>query len=358
MIIFDLLIALQKAVKGKRQKASVIPFLFNQEKELIQLCSELQTQAWRPGGYRTFKIYDPKERNISAAPFRDRVVHHYLCLLIEPIFEKTFIHDSYANRIGKGTHKAINRFQYFARRYPFVLKCDIKKFFPSLDHEILKREIRWRVKDAHALWLCDTIIDGSNPQEEVMGYFQGDDLFSPIERKRGLPIGNLTSQFWANVYMNRFDHFVKEVLQVKGYIRYVDDFVLFANTKMEIHEYQKAITHYLDGIRLQLHPRKTQLYRVQDGVPFLGFRVFPYYRYVLKEKTKRYKRFLKKKIKYYQAGKITPAELENAINAWLGHIRFGQSQRLEYQVFWILRNAGINVHRHPNGAWKILEIKK
>ena len=135
------------------------------------------------------------------------------------------------------------------------------------------------------------------------------------------------------------------------------NFVLFANTKREIHEYQKAITHYLDGIRLQLHPRKTQLYRVQDGVPFLGFRVFPYYRYVLKEKTKRYKRFLKKKIKYYHAGKITPDELENAINAWLGHIRFGQCQRLEYQVFWILRNAGINVLKHPNGSWKVLEVR-
>jgi len=350
-----LLHALQKAIKGKRQKASVIPFLFHQERELLLLQKELETQTWRPSGYRTFKIYDSKERNISAAPFQDRVVHHYLCLLIEPVFEKTFIHDSYANRLGKGTHKAIERFQYFARRFPFVLKCDIKKFFPSLDHEILKREIRWRVQDAHALWLSDTIIDGSNPQEEVMDYFQGDDLFSPVERKRGLPIGNLTSQFWANVYMNRFDHFVKEQLRVKGYIRYVDDFVLFAKSKTELHEYQKAITQYLDGIRLTLHPRKTQIYRVQDGVPFLGFRTFPYYRYVLKVKTKRYKRFLKKKIKYYHARKITPDELENAINAWLGHIRFGQSQRLEYQVFWMLRDAGINVVRHPNGSWKVLD---
>ena len=356
--ISNLLLALQKAKKGKNKTDRMYQFIFNYEKELLRLHRELKNQTWQPGGYRTFKIYDPKERHISAAPFRDRVVHHALCNIIEPIFEKTFIYDSYANRIGKGTHRAIERYQKFACQFPFVLKCDIKKFFPSLDHAILKREIRWRLSEEHLLWLCDAIIDGSNEQESITQYFEGDDLFTPYERKRGLPIGNLTSQFWANVYMNRFDHFVKEQLRVKGYIRYVDDFVLFADSKEQARAYHHAIDKYLDGLRLKLHPRKTQNYRTADGVPFLGFTVFPTHRYVLKAKAKRYKRFLKKKIKHYHAGNTTPDELENALNAWLGHVRFGQSERLEYQVFWTLRRAGINVVKHPEGAWKVLELPK
>lgn len=240
-----------------------------------------------------------------------------------------FIYDSYANRKEKGTHKAINRYQQYARKYPFVLKCDIRKFFPSLDHEILKQEIRWRIHCPDTLWLVDTIIDRSNPQEEIIIYYPGDDLFTPTKRRRGLPIGNLTSQFWANVYMNGFDHFVKEVLRVPGYIRYVDDFVLFADSKKQLHVWRKDLENYLNDLRLSLHPRKTQIYRVENGIPFLEFSVFPYHRYVLKEKVKRYKRFLRKKIQYYRKGNLTAQDLETALNAWLGHIRFGQSQRLE-----------------------------
>lgn len=360
----NLLLAAQKAQKGKRFKPTVSPFLFRLEPELLRLQRELSGKTWQPGGYRSFVVRDPKVRLISAAPFADRVIHHALCNIIEPIFDKIFIPDSYANRLGKGTHLAIERYQQYARRYPFVLKCDIRKFFPSLDHDVLKREIRRKIQCPDTLWLCDVIIDGSNPQEEHIVYFPGDDIAplpfgggagGGVERRRGLPIGNLTSQFWANVYLNRFDHFVKETLRVPGYVRYVDDFVLFADSKEQLRDWKNEITRYLAGLRLILHPNKTHIYHTADGVPFLGFRVWPCYRVVKKDKVKRYRRFLKKKVRQMKKGEITPDDLEAALNSWRGHIGFGQSRRLEYQVFWDLRRWGVNVLKHPNGSWRVLQ---
>ncbi len=156
--------AFKKAQKGKRNKLSSLEFEAELEKHTLLLCLQLSSQRWISGPFQSFKIYDPKVRIISAAPFRDRVVHHILVNHIEPFFEKTFIFDSYANRKGKGTHLAIERFQQYARRFDYVLKCDVRKFFPSLDHEILKREIRWRIWQPDLLWLCDAIIDGSKEQ--------------------------------------------------------------------------------------------------------------------------------------------------------------------------------------------------
>ncbi|MCO6478925.1 MAG: hypothetical protein J5I94_19990 [Phaeodactylibacter sp.] len=351
----NLLLAAKNARKGRRFQKNVAAFDFQLERNLLQLQEELQSKAYQPGEYHSFMIYDPKERMISAAPYRDRVVHHALMNITGPIFERTFIYDSYANRVGKGTHAAIRRFQEYACRFPYVLKCDIRKFFPSIDHELLKEEIRWKVRCPETLWLIDRIIDNSNPQEEHLAYFPGDDLFTPHERRHGLPIGNLTSQWWVNLYLNRFDHFVKEELQVPGYIRYVDDFVLFGQEKAQLRIWAKEIGDYLAGLRLLLHPNKTQIYRVEDGVPFLGFRVFPRYRLVGKQNIRRYRRFLRKKMKMRKEGRLSPERLELALNSWLGHIRFGQSQRLEYQVFWYLRSHGVNLFKHPSGSWRVLE---
>ena len=205
----NLLLAARNARKGKRFQANVAQFDFQLERNLFQLLQELQSKTYRPGVYHSFIISEPKERMISAAPYRDRVVHHALCNVTAPIFERTFIYDSYANRRGKGTHAAILRFQHYARRYPYVLKCDIRKFFPSIDHALLKQELRWKITCPDTLWLIDAIIDNSNPQEEHLVYFPGDDLFTPHQRRHGLPIGNLTSQWWGNIYLNRFDHFYR-----------------------------------------------------------------------------------------------------------------------------------------------------
>ena len=349
----NLIAAFRKAVQGKRSKAAVATFEVNLEKELLQLEKELWHKTYHPGSYRSFFIHDPKKRLISAAPFRDRVVHHAICNVIEPIFERTFIHDSYANRKGKGTHKAIVRYQQYARQYKYVLKCDIRKFFPSIDHEILKQELRWKIACPDTLWLLDLIIDASNLQEPHAPFFPGDDLFTPQQRRRGLPIGNLTSQFWANVYMNRFDHFVKEELRVPGYIRYVDDFVLFHNSTSALAEYRQAVHHYLESLRLLAHPNKTHIHATQRGVPFLGFRVYPYYRVLQKVKTHRFRRYLHRQVGAYRNGTVPALSMEQSLNSWLGHIRFGQSHRLERYMMDKLIRHGVPLALRPHGSFQV-----
>ena len=219
----NVLSAAQKAAKGKRENQSVLLFFNYLEENLWELISALQNKTYQPGSYKTFSIYKPKPRLISAAPFRDRVVHHALISVVGPILERSFIFDTYANRADKGTHKAIERYQHYLKKYDYVLKCDIRKYFPSIDHEILKSKLRNKISCSDTLWLIDTIIDNSNLQAEHVHYFPGDGLFTPYERRRGLPIGNLTSQFFANYYLSFLDHYVKEVLRCKGYVRYVDD---------------------------------------------------------------------------------------------------------------------------------------
>jgi len=318
----------------------------------------LQDKTYMPGPYKSFFIREPKERMISAAPYRDRVVHHALCNVTTPIFEKTFIDDTYANRKGKGMHAAVLRFQQYAACYPYVLKCDIRKFFPSIDHDILKKELRWRIACPDTLWLMDTILDNSNPQEQHVVYFPGDDLFTPYERPHGLPIGNLTSQWWGNIYLNRFDHFVKEKLRVPGYIRYVDDFVLFSDRKNDLFEYQQRLAEYLATLRLILHPDKTQVFQAGKGVPFLGFKVAANWKFVNKEKTKRYKRFLRKKLALRKQGRFLPDKMEMGLNSWLGHIRFGRHVKTENHIFQYLWWHGVNLFKHPSGSWRVLEQQR
>ena len=186
----NLLAASRKAQMGKRFQEEVARFNFHLEPELYRLQEELQTQTYRPGPYHEFYIHEPKRRLISAAPYRDRVVHHALCNVIEPIFDRTFIYDSYACRKNRGTHKAVDRFTAFCRKNRYGLKCDIKKYFPSIDHELLKATFRRKIRDSRTLWLTDLIVDSSNPQEHILEYFEGDDLLTPLNRRCGIPIGN------------------------------------------------------------------------------------------------------------------------------------------------------------------------
>lgn len=216
----NLYLASRKAQKGKRFRDNVLAFNYQIENNLLQLQEELKTKTYQPREYHTFRIYDPKPRLISAAPYGDRIIHHALCNIIIPLMEKSFIYDSYANRIGFGSHLALERFIQFARSSRYILQCDIKKYFPSIDHQILKQQIREKIKCQDTLWLIDTIIDYSNAQEPVCDYFPGDNLLTPLERRKGLPIGNLSSQFFSNWFLNGFDHFIKEELRVKKYLRY------------------------------------------------------------------------------------------------------------------------------------------
>lgn len=329
----NLVAAAKKAQKGKRFQDNVGRFNANLEYELVKLQSELQARVYQPGCYREFLIYEPKQRIISAAPYRDRVVHHALYNIIAPLFERTFIFDSYANRVGKGTHAAILRYQQFCRQNKLALKCDVRKYFPSIDYEILKAEVRRTIACPDTLWLIDRILDGSNEQEAVHDHFPGDDLFTPFERRKGLPIGNLTSQFFANVYLNRFDHFVKEVLRCRFYLRYVDDFVVLGNDKAWLWNVKEQMQAFLEKWRLRLHEHKSQIRPVEDGVTLLGFRVFPEYRLLKRDNVVKARRRMRRLQAQYAARELDLAGVTRAVHGWLGHAGFGDTYHLREKLF-------------------------
>ena len=329
----NLLLSARKAQKGKRFRYNVLDFNYHLETELIKLQKELTDKTYQPGNYRTFRLTNPKSRLISAAPYRDRVVHHALCNVIAPIFEKTFIYHSYANRVGFGTHRALKKFTHFARNSRYVLQCDIKKYFPSIDHIILKQLIRRKIKCPDTLWLIDAIIDNSNEQEGVIDYFPGDDLLTPVNRRRGLPIGNLTSQFFANIYLNSFDHFVKEQLKIRKYVRYVDDFALFDDDWQILADARLAIEEYLAQLRLQIHPIKSQLFATKIGASFLGFRIFPNRIRVRNNNLHRGRRRLRKLQKDYSCGIISREKVNQSIQSWFAHLEHGDTWQLKQQIF-------------------------
>ena len=243
-----LLIAARKAVNGKRKKPAAASFFANLERELLRLERELRDGTYRPGRYVEILVRDPKERLVSAAPFRDRLVHHALCAIC-PIFEAGFIGNTFANRAGKGMHAAIHVYERHRDNHAHVLRADIFRYFPPIDHTILKSLFRRRVACERTLELMDTIVDASNAQEPVELHFPGDDLFEPYRRRRGLPIGNLTSQFFANLYLDRFDHWVSEHLG-GPYVRYVDDFAVFHDDPGVLADWRLLIERYLEGRRL------------------------------------------------------------------------------------------------------------
>jgi RNA-directed DNA polymerase len=247
------------ARKGKRDQTAVASFEFDLEQNLLQLERELQSQTYRPGPYTHFTITEPKTRLVSAAPFRDRVVHHALCRVIEPLWEARFIATSFACRVGKGTHQALDQAQAWVRGYRYALKGDIVKYFPAIDHQLLRQLLARHIADNAVLALIDKILAGGadiQPNEAPVVYLRHDNLFAAL-RPRGLPIGNLTSQFWANVYLHQLDLFVKQTLRCRPYLRYMDDFVLFSNDKAQLHHWKAAITDFLTTrLRLVLHPKK------------------------------------------------------------------------------------------------------
>jgi RNA-directed DNA polymerase len=291
----NLELAYQNASRGKRGRGATAVFESMLADNLLELQKDLTERTYRPGPYTSFHIHEPKRRLISAAPFRDRVVHHALCNITVPYFEKSFMADSYANRVGKGTHRALDRCTHFARRHKYVLQCDIKQFFPSIDHAILRGILEKMLPDGSAMWLIDRILHsgrGVLSEEYDMAYFCGDDLFA-VQRPRGLPIGNLTSQLWANCYLNPFDQFVKRELGCRGYLRYVDDFLLFGSSQHELMGWRERVIGRLERFRLTLHEESAYPKPVDEGIPFLGFLVFPDHRRLKARKGHAFRRKLR-----------------------------------------------------------------
>lgn len=279
----NLLLAYRKAKKGSRKNGELGSFSFHLENELLALQSELKDLTYQPRPYRYFHVKDPKQRLISVASFRDRVVHHALVNLLEPIYEKIFIYDSYATRKGKGTHKAISRAQTFLRKNKWFFKADVEKFFDSIDQKILLSILERKIKDKKLLLIAEKIIRNGGKDG------------------RGLPIGNLTSQFFANVYLNPFDYFVKETLKIKYYLRYMDDFVIFSPQKEVIKEIKIEVKHFLKTA-LNLTLKETASYTNQDlnGLSFLGRRIFPSIIRIKHENLQRVLRKMKRKEKDYK----------------------------------------------------------
>ncbi len=324
--------ASRKARKGKRFKYSTALFELELEKNIYKIMECLKNKTYEPGCYRDFYIYDPKLRLISAAPYFDRVIHHAINNIIEPLVGKAFIYDTYACISNKGTHRAVKRYKKFQEKNKYVLKCDIKKYFPSVDHKILIKKLEKKIKCRDTLLLLEKIIN-SREDNKNQFYFPGDDLFTPMQRKRGIPIGNLTSQFFANLYLNDFDHYVKEQLRVKYYIRYCDDFVVFANSKKELNHIKVEIQNFLNTERLKLHENKTRVYRTTEGVDFLGYRIYPEYIKVRKSIVKAYRKRLKTLERNYSKGKIGLDKVKASLMSWIGHVKHANSYNLRGEMF-------------------------
>jgi RNA-directed DNA polymerase len=326
----NLYLAFRKARRGKRTRAEVAAFELDLESNLFRLQEQLTTRSYAPSPYRNFYVAERKLRLISAAPFRDRVVHHALCRVLDPIWERRFIHDTYACRPGKGTHRALDRSQHFARRYPFVLQCDVHQFFPAIDLTILRQKIARLVRDEGALWLIDGILDGGADvlaPMYAMEWFPGDDLLSPL-RPRGLPIGNLTSQTWANLYLDSLDQVVKRELKCPAYVRYCDDFLLFSDDKAQLHAWKEAVQEHLNGLRLALNWRRSTVYPTSTGIPFLGFRVYPTHRRLRADNTRLAHARLRRNRDAYHAGRMSAAKFRESLRAWIAHASHGNTYRL------------------------------
>jgi retron-type reverse transcriptase len=308
-----------EAARGKKSKLAVADFLFNLENEVIDLEQELLEEGYCPRPYSTFMVHDPKDRMICAADFRDRVVHHAVCSVIGPVFERSLIHDTYACRTAKGTHRAIKLAQYYTNQYSFFLKLDVRKFFDTIDHKILKCLIRQKVKDAKLLRLVDIFIDHPVPWTDP---------------GKGIPIGNLTSQHFANFYLSGLDHYIKEQLRTKAYIRYMDDFVLFADEKDTLWDAKKRIDDYLSReLSLKLKEEVIILASVSQGLSFLGFRIFPGVIRIQRQGWRRFRKKVQRRNENLINCTIGIEEWNNSMQSMIGHLRNAATRNLRDAFF-------------------------
>jgi retron-type reverse transcriptase len=316
------------ARKRKNKKTYVIDFEWNLERELLKIQKELQEKTYQPGSYKNFYVSDPKKRLVYVASFKDRIVHHVLCNVIEPIFDKGFIYDNYACRKNKGTHCAVMRLKKFLRTFYFkcgfsdnfyILKCDISKFFDSVDKEILFELIKKKIKDKNVLWLIKKILNSTNGP-------------------KGIPIGNLTSQLFANIYLNELDQFIKHHLRVKYYIRYMDDFVIVSDDKNQLKIWREEIRKFLQNhLQLILHPQKQEILPAKIGVDFLGFHVFYSHILIRKSTVRRFwKKFKKGKMSY------------ESFWSYVGHLKFadwwGLKKKIENKMSFVYSHSFCNFY--------------
>lgn len=320
----NLLAAWYEFKRGKGKKQDVQEFEFNLEDNLFQLHQDLKNKNYRHGAYSSFFVYDPKLRHIHKAAIRDRLLHHAVFRFLYPIFDKKFIYDSYSCRLRKGTHRGVTRLRQFTRkvstnyRIPaYALKCDIRKFFHSVNHDILLSLIEKEISDSGVLWLIKEILESY---------------------KFGLPLGNVTSQLFANIYLNELDQFVKHQLKEKYYIRYCDDFIILNKNKGHLEEIIAQVEEFLRlKLRLELHPDKVVLRKLIQGIDFLGYVVMPHY-IVVRPKTKKriFKRIALKRSQL-ENGKITEASFNYSIQSYMGILKHCRGFRVGRGIINVLK---------------------
>ena|SRR3989344_2544098 len=317
--------------RGKRRKSDVGYFERHLEDNIFKLRNELINKTYHHSVYTGFYIKDPKIRHIHKAMVRDRIVHHALFKVLTPIFEATFIADSYSSRVDYGTHKGFEKLVTYARKVSknytrdcWALKCDIKKFFHSLDHQILLSIIKTKIDDPEMVWLLKELVES---YETAPG--------------KGVPIGNLTSQLFANIYLNKLDQFIKHQLKVKYYLRYADDFIILNENKNNCYYYIRILINFLgNNLKLRLHPNKILIRKLSWGIDFVGYVVLPHHQ-VLRTKTKR--RILKKikeKINQYRSGQINLESLGQSTQSYFGILKHANTYKLKQDLsnnifFWL-----------------------
>ena len=339
--------AFQKAQKRKSLRSDVQEFAYNLESELFKLKNELETMTYEPQPLQSFVIRDPKTRVVSASAFRDRVVHHALCNAIEPLFERTFICDSYANRKGKGTLAALERFDVFKRKVSrngtplngahdnntvigFCLKCDIRHYFETVDHDILLAIIRKKIADEKVMWLIEKILANHGTST----------------KEKGMPIGNLTSQFFANVYLNELDYFIKHELRQRYYIRYVDDFVLLHESRTVLENCKEKIDEFLvSRLRIELHPEKSQIVPLHKGVKLLGFRCFYHMRLPRKSNLKHMQQRMAEFAALMKEGRISADEVNERVDGWCAYVALGNTHKLRKRIATKVKMLGAQTTR-------------
>lgn len=319
----NLFLAWNEFKEGKTKKADVKRFSYDFRNNLFYLNSKLRNKGYKHSSYHSFYVKDPKLRHIHKAMVKDRVLHHAVFRILYPIFDKSFIFDSYSCRIDKGTHRAVNRLNDFARKSSknhseacYVLKCDVRKFFDSISQDILINLIKKKIVDENVLWLIKEIIKSYSTKENT-----------------GVPLGNITSQLFANIYLNELDKFIKNKLKEKYYVRYCDDFIILDSDKRHLEGLTSKIENFLEcNLRLSLHPDKITIREYYKGVDFLGFVNFPCHR-VLRVKTK--KRMFRKIVGEHdrlKAGEITNKHYNQMFQSYLGMIKHCNSHKLGLEI--------------------------
>lgn len=324
--------------RDKKKKADVLIFEKNLEQEIFSIHRELTSGNYKHSGYTSFYLSDPKRRHIHKALVRDRVLHHAIMGILYPLYDKTFIHNSFSCRIGKGTHKGVDALRsmlYKASknntRNVYILKCDIEKFFDSISHEILLDALHSRIKDQKLMDLLT----------EVIGSFSS--YKSNLFEQCGVPIGNLISQLFANVYMDIFDQFMKHKLKVKYYARYTDDFIIVSENKEYLVDLLPKIQMFLnEKLKLQIHPKKITLTKIGRGIDYLGYVLFPYFTLVRKRTQKRVLRKINEKISLYKRKEITKNKVHATLMSYLGVLSHADthkfSEKLKNGYFFNMSN--------------------